>query len=302
MHGPRCRTRCVGSAEGVAADPIGFGSHRRPEAVVIPFELYVQLVPVLEDLEIAQLLRERAAAGESVPLADVAGRRMATGSACAPTSAFEPGRPSRTPPPHFPAADGVNLFAGTAGVEQCDDVVLVAGQNDIVVCHQQWPVIIGDGHQLRRGSVRPSRRAASSRSLGERPSSLPRTKGRPRQFVAQAVARRCTQPARDAQAGRGAATGTACSNASGAGPLSVSRSLRVNWDVSGIVLPYERDGGFGRPGRRSQGLARCPGASCRVDGRHLPVWSGPAIDPGWPDRATSRGVGCARRDRRDADR
>lgn len=59
-------------AQGVAADPVVFGSHRKPEAVVIPFELYAQLLPVIEDLEIAQLVRERAAAGESVPLADVA--------------------------------------------------------------------------------------------------------------------------------------------------------------------------------------------------------------------------------------
>lgn len=60
-------------AEGLAAEPVVFGSHRRPEAVVIPFELYAQLLPVIEDLEIAQLVRERAAAGDSVPLADVAG-------------------------------------------------------------------------------------------------------------------------------------------------------------------------------------------------------------------------------------
>jgi antitoxin StbD len=39
---------------------------------VIPFELYARLLRVIEDLEIAQLVRERAAAGESVPLADVA--------------------------------------------------------------------------------------------------------------------------------------------------------------------------------------------------------------------------------------
>lgn len=39
---------------------------------MIPFELYLQLLPVVEDLEIAQLVRERAAAGESVPVSDVA--------------------------------------------------------------------------------------------------------------------------------------------------------------------------------------------------------------------------------------
>ncbi len=59
-------------AEGLGAEPIVFGAHRRPEAVVIPFELYAQLLPVIEDLEIAQLVRERAESGESVPLADVA--------------------------------------------------------------------------------------------------------------------------------------------------------------------------------------------------------------------------------------
>lgn len=56
----------------MAAEPIVFGAHRKPEAVVIPFELYARLLPVIEDLEIAQLVRERAAAGVSVPLADVA--------------------------------------------------------------------------------------------------------------------------------------------------------------------------------------------------------------------------------------
>jgi antitoxin StbD len=59
-------------AEGSSAEPIVFGAHRKAEAVVIPFELYAQLLPVIEDLEIAQLVRERAAAGESVPLAAVA--------------------------------------------------------------------------------------------------------------------------------------------------------------------------------------------------------------------------------------
>ncbi len=39
---------------------------------MIPFELYAQLLPVVEDLEIAQVARARAAGGMSVPLADVA--------------------------------------------------------------------------------------------------------------------------------------------------------------------------------------------------------------------------------------
>jgi hypothetical protein len=57
---------------GALAEPIVFGSHRKPEAVVIPFELYSQLLPVIEDLEIAQLVRARQAAGPSTPLADIA--------------------------------------------------------------------------------------------------------------------------------------------------------------------------------------------------------------------------------------
>ncbi|MBC9953386.1 hypothetical protein ICM05_01825 [Leucobacter sp. cx-42] len=47
--------------EGALAEPLIFGSHRRPEAVVIPFELYVSLLPAIEELEIAQLVRDRRA-------------------------------------------------------------------------------------------------------------------------------------------------------------------------------------------------------------------------------------------------
>lgn len=39
---------------------------------MIPFELYTELLPVIEDLEIAHLVTERAAAGPATPLADVA--------------------------------------------------------------------------------------------------------------------------------------------------------------------------------------------------------------------------------------
>ncbi|HET8778783.1 MAG TPA: hypothetical protein VFM66_01830 [Agromyces sp.] len=57
---------------GVAAEPVVFGAHRKPEAVVIPFDLYAELLPVIEDLEIAHQVRERAAAGDAMPLADIA--------------------------------------------------------------------------------------------------------------------------------------------------------------------------------------------------------------------------------------
>lgn len=45
--------------EGAAADPVIFGAHRRPEAVVIPFELYTALLPAIEEFEIAKIVRER---------------------------------------------------------------------------------------------------------------------------------------------------------------------------------------------------------------------------------------------------
>ena len=60
-------------AEHAAAEPVVFGANRRPEAVVIPYELYAELQPFLEDLEIARVVRERQAAGPAVDLAEVAG-------------------------------------------------------------------------------------------------------------------------------------------------------------------------------------------------------------------------------------
>ena len=58
--------------EGASAEPVVFGSHRRPEAVVIPFELYSALLPVIEEMEIADVVRARR--GEQPrPLADLAG-------------------------------------------------------------------------------------------------------------------------------------------------------------------------------------------------------------------------------------
>ncbi|GAA2227015.1 type II toxin-antitoxin system Phd/YefM family antitoxin [Herbiconiux moechotypicola] len=54
------------------AAPVIFGSHRKPEAVVIPFELYARLLPAIEDLEIAEIVRARSAAGPVTPLSEVA--------------------------------------------------------------------------------------------------------------------------------------------------------------------------------------------------------------------------------------
>jgi hypothetical protein len=60
--------------EGISAQPIVFGAHRKPEAVVIPFELYASLLPLIEDLEIARIVRERTAAGPATPLAETAAK------------------------------------------------------------------------------------------------------------------------------------------------------------------------------------------------------------------------------------
>ncbi|PPG94306.1 type II toxin-antitoxin system Phd/YefM family antitoxin [Rathayibacter rathayi] len=60
--------------EGMGSQPVVFGAHRKPEAVVIPFELYATLLPLIEDLEIAQIVRERTAAGPATPLAETAAK------------------------------------------------------------------------------------------------------------------------------------------------------------------------------------------------------------------------------------
>src|SRR6218665_284963 len=57
---------------GALTTPAVFGTQRRTEGVMIPVELYEELPPVIEDLEIAHIVRDRATAGASVPLADIA--------------------------------------------------------------------------------------------------------------------------------------------------------------------------------------------------------------------------------------
>jgi hypothetical protein len=54
------------------ATPLIFGAHRKPEAVVIPYSMYREIIPLLEDLEIARTARERLAAGPATPLDDLA--------------------------------------------------------------------------------------------------------------------------------------------------------------------------------------------------------------------------------------
>ena len=46
---------------GAASGPVLFGSYRRPEAAIVPYELLQLLDPVVEDLVIAARVRERLA-------------------------------------------------------------------------------------------------------------------------------------------------------------------------------------------------------------------------------------------------
>lgn len=58
--------------EGTTAEPLFFGAHRRAEAVMIPFDLYSQLLPAIEEVKIAQLVRQRTLAGPATPLSELA--------------------------------------------------------------------------------------------------------------------------------------------------------------------------------------------------------------------------------------
>ena len=46
--------------QGILAAPMVCGSHRKPEAVTIPYDLYVALADIIEDIHIAEIVRSRA--------------------------------------------------------------------------------------------------------------------------------------------------------------------------------------------------------------------------------------------------
>lgn len=51
---------------GLGAQPVVFGSHRKPQGVILPWELWVEVAPAVEDALDAAEARERlVAAGES---------------------------------------------------------------------------------------------------------------------------------------------------------------------------------------------------------------------------------------------
>lgn len=61
-------------AEGAMAQPVIFGDRRRPEAVLLSYEIYEQLIELLDDLVTEQRVRERLAndTGERFTLDEVA--------------------------------------------------------------------------------------------------------------------------------------------------------------------------------------------------------------------------------------
>jgi len=55
--------------EGISSAPVLFGSHRKPEGVMLPFSLFERLIPEIEEILLAERVRERLAEGtESLPL------------------------------------------------------------------------------------------------------------------------------------------------------------------------------------------------------------------------------------------
>jgi antitoxin StbD len=60
--------------QGLDAEPVIFGDRRRPDAALLPYEMFELLLDVAEDIAIAQRIRERDAtdAGKRTTLADAA--------------------------------------------------------------------------------------------------------------------------------------------------------------------------------------------------------------------------------------
>ncbi|RLY94162.1 hypothetical protein EAE32_02775 [Kocuria tytonicola] len=58
--------------EGLTAEPVTFGAQRKPEAVMIPYEAFEAIAPLLEDLATAETARARIRAGGASPLSETA--------------------------------------------------------------------------------------------------------------------------------------------------------------------------------------------------------------------------------------
>jgi PHD/YefM family antitoxin component YafN of YafNO toxin-antitoxin module len=68
-------TRClkIFRAEGAEAEPVFFGAHRKPEAVVLSYQAYEELMDALDDVLIADQVakRDKTDSGERIELADL---------------------------------------------------------------------------------------------------------------------------------------------------------------------------------------------------------------------------------------
>lgn len=45
--------------DGVSAEPVAFGSHRRPQGIILPWELWLEILPAIEDYLDAAEARHR---------------------------------------------------------------------------------------------------------------------------------------------------------------------------------------------------------------------------------------------------
>ncbi|SDQ08840.1 hypothetical protein SAMN04489738_0163 [Pseudarthrobacter chlorophenolicus] len=57
--------------EGVLAEPALIGGHRKPEAALIPIEMYEQLLPQIDEIRMRAEVTHRIATNRSMPLADL---------------------------------------------------------------------------------------------------------------------------------------------------------------------------------------------------------------------------------------
>lgn len=58
--------------DGLVATPVIFGTHRKPEGVVLPYALFERLLPAIDDVLLAETVRARInSSAESIPLTDV---------------------------------------------------------------------------------------------------------------------------------------------------------------------------------------------------------------------------------------
>jgi hypothetical protein len=49
---------------GIGAEPVAFGSHRRPQGIILPWELWLEILPAIEDhLDAAEAHQRLAEAG-----------------------------------------------------------------------------------------------------------------------------------------------------------------------------------------------------------------------------------------------